>query len=349
MTVPTTDLDTTDRKLLDFMQRAVPLVRRPWRALAEQLGLDEAQVLDRVGQLRRSKGIIRQISAIFDTKALGYESSLVAARVQPHRVDQAAAIIAQHPGVSHNYLREHELNLWYTLAVPPDSTLGLHRTIQRLHRLSGALATRALPTLKLYKIGVRFQLTDDPAQDDSTDGRFTDADRQQAQAHRITEQDKPLIRALQQDLPVDPQPFDQWADQAGCSVEELLAGAERYRQRRQMRRFAAVLHHRSAGMRSNVMGVWSAPQAQADMIGQKLAEFPAVSHCYLRPRYDDWPYNLYTMVHARDRDQALATLDAMARETGLTERAALWSVKEYKKTRVRYFTGEILRWERDKG
>lgn len=349
MTAHACDLDATDRKLLDIIQRDVPLVPRPWQHLAGQLDLDEQQVLDRMRQLRGGKGIIRQISAIFDTKALGYESSLVAARIEPRRVDEAAAIIARHPGVSHNYLRDHELNLWYTLAVPPDSKLGLHGTIDKLHRLSGALVTRPLPTLKLYKIGVRFDLNTGRPADNSNDGRFTDADRQHAQAYRLTEQDKPLIRTLQQDLPLEPEPFEPWAAQTGCSVDQLLAAADRYRRRKQMRRFAAVLHHRSAGMRANVMGVWAAPDDQADSIGQQLAEFRAVSHCYLRPRYDDWPYNLYTMVHARDRDEALAALDRMARQTGLTERAALWSVKEYKKVRVRYFTGEILRWESDAG
>ena len=339
------DLDALDRRLLDRVQQAVPLEPRPWAAVARELDTDEATVLDRLAALRGPRGVIRQISAIFDTHALGYASSLVGAKVDPARIEEAAAVVSGHPGVSHNYQREAELNLWYTLAVPRDSKLGLQGTVDRLHALSAADSTRLLPTLKLFKIGVRFQLDEDAS--GSSSGAFTEADRAAAQAHAITEADKPLIRVLQQDLPIEPEPFNAWAAQAGCPVEQLLAGAERYRARKQMRRFAAVLHHRAAGMRANVMGVWACDADRAEDCGRQLAGFDAVSHCYLRPAYEDWPYRLYTMVHARTRDAALATLADMQRATGLPEPRALWSVREFKKTRVRYFTGETERWEAD--
>jgi hypothetical protein len=92
-------------------------------------------------------------------RSLGYESCLVAARVQESRIDSAAAEISRHPGVSHNYRRDHAYNLWYTVAVPPDSALGLERTVQTLHQRSGAVVSRLMPALKVYKIGVKFNLT----------------------------------------------------------------------------------------------------------------------------------------------------------------------------------------------
>jgi DNA-binding Lrp family transcriptional regulator len=154
-----------------------------------------------------------------------------------------------------------------------------------------------------------------------------------------------MIRVLQQDLPIESQPFDRWADETGVDVDRLLAAAAGYLDRKQMRRFAAVLHHRAAGMQANVMGVWQCDEDRANEYGEKLARFDAVSHCYLRPAYDDWPYRLYTMVHAKTADEAIATLHNMQQATGLAEPRALWSVREFKKVRVRYFTGETEAWE----
>src|ERR1035437_4669419 len=140
--------DPHDAALLGRLQIAVPFSRRPFADLGTQLGLGEDDVLARLKRLKNEK-IIRQISAIFDTRSLGYASSLVAARVNPEHVDAAAAVLNAHPGVSHNYLRNHEYNLWYTIAVPPTSRFGLEKTVEILHRESGAEAPRLLPTLKL--------------------------------------------------------------------------------------------------------------------------------------------------------------------------------------------------------
>lgn len=340
----TPTLSDLDRRLLDILQGRFPLAARPFAQIAEMADTHEARCLDRISQLRGPWGVIRQISAIFDTTALGYESSLVAAAVDEDRLEVAAAIISRHPGVSHNYQRPGEFNLWYTLAVPPDTKLGLHGTIERLHELSGAKATRPLPTLKLYKIGVRFDMSGTGGKS-AGHKKFTHADRLAAADHKLTQADRPIIAALQQDLPIEAEPFAAWARQAGCSVDELLAAAQGYIDRKQMRRFAAVLNHRAAGARSNVMAVWSAPEDQIDQFGEALAGFDEVSHCYRRPAYDDWPYNLYTMVHAADRDAALATLQRMRQATGLGEPKAMWSLREFKKVRVRYFTPETAAWE----
>jgi len=339
-------LDAIDRALLDHLQQAVPLVERPFAELAQRVGLSEQQCLSRLRALRGEKKIIRQISAIFDTAALGYASSLVAAQVEPHHLERAAAVVSAHPGVSHNYERQHTFNLWYTLGVAPDSALGLQGTIDKLHALSGAIAARALPTLRLFKIGVRFDLGDAPRDDrPGSPSGFTESDREAARQYTLDEADRHKVRVLQQDLPLKPRPFDAWADEAQCGLDELLEAARRYVDRRQMRRFAAVLHHRQVGMRANVMGVWSVPDDQAEQQGERMAAFDAVSHCYLRPRYDDWPYNLYTMIHAHDREHAVALLDQMREATGIVESAALWTLREFKKVRLRYFTPAQADWE----
>jgi DNA-binding Lrp family transcriptional regulator len=346
-------METTPRKLTDLqgkllnlIQQQVPLVERPFAALGEKLGLSETDVLQALRELKEGgRPIIRQISAIFDTKALGYRSSLVAAKVPEEKLEQAAEVINAHPGVSHNYKRNHDYNLWYTLAVPPDSKLGLERTVEILHRDSSALQTRLMPTLRLFKIGVKLNLGDEDIAIRSEGPRFTEADRDAAMAFPVTDEDKRMIRVLQQDLPLVERPFDQWARMAGVSVATLLASARAYEQQKRMRRFSAVLHHREVGFASNGMGVWVVAAGQEEKFGETAATFAAVSHCYLRPTYEDWPYNLFTMVHAQSKSECDQVMAAISKATGISNYAALYSSKEYKKMRVHYFTPEIELWE----
>ena len=134
-----------------------PLTRRPFREIGQRIGIEESDVLERIKRLSSAPlSIIRQISAIFDSRALGYQSTLVACKIPEPLLDQSVSVINSHPGVSHNYQRNHDFNLWYTLAVPPNSQFGLEKTVQILHSRSSALSSRMLPTLKLYKIGVKF-------------------------------------------------------------------------------------------------------------------------------------------------------------------------------------------------
>lgn len=343
-------LDPINSRLLDMIQAGIPLVERPFAELAQSLGVDESQVLARIAELKSPPHpIIRQISAIFDTRALGYRGSLVAAKVPEEQVESAAAAVNRHPGVSHNYLRNHAYNLWYTVAVGPDSRLGLEKTIDILHRESGATVTRLMPTLKLFKIGVKLNLggeADLTAQSDAP--RFSETDRAAAdELPPLTPADVAVIRVLQQDLPIVPRPCDAWAAQAGMCVEDLLSAARSFESQRRMRRFSAVLHHREAGFSANGMGVWIVPPEHQERFGEAAGRFDAVSHCYLRPTYEDWPYNMFTMVHARDRDGCEAVLAAISGATGVTQYKALYSTKEYKKVRVRYFTGEAEAWEEE--
>ncbi|BCU81230.1 transcriptional regulator [Polycladomyces abyssicola] len=336
-------LDRLDQEILNLLQEGIELVERPFLAIAEKVGTTEEDVMERV---RRLKGdIVRQISAIFDTRTLGYQSSLVAAKIPEERLDEAAQIINDHPGVSHNYKRNHDYNLWFTIAVPPNSRLGLEKTVDLLGEMAKVDVIRLMPTLRLFKIGVQLDMT---GKEDQTKAKakpaYGEEDRKQA-AKTVTDFDIAVIRELQKDLPIEPRPFDRWAQNIGISTEELLQAGRDLQARKQMRRFAAVLHHRKAGFRFNGMGVWAVPEDRVDEVGPKMASFKAVSHCYLRPTYPDWPYSIFTMVHGRTMEECESILQAIEDETGITERAVLYSTKEYKKTRVSYFTPEADEWE----
>jgi DNA-binding Lrp family transcriptional regulator len=163
-----------------------------------------------------------------------------------------------------------------------------------------------------------------------------------------TDEDRRYILVLQQDLPIEPTPFDAWAEAAGMGTDELLAAGERFVERSYMRRFAAVLNHRKAGFGANGMAVWRVPEERVEELGPQMAAYRAVSHCYRRPVYPDWPYNLFTMVHARSKDACEETIAAIAEETGLTapgDRAVLYSTYEFKKVRLVYYSPEYRAWE----
>jgi DNA-binding Lrp family transcriptional regulator len=204
-----------------------------------------------------------------------------------------------------------------------------------------------LPTLKLYKINVQLDMTGAEATDAKESSPRPAPTR--GDGTLPTERDRRGIEILQRDLPLDPEPFDLWAGEAGMDVDELLAVAQTFVDRRYMRRFAAVLNHRRAGFGANGMAVWKVPDGRLDELGARMAAFKSVSHCYRRPTYPDWPYSLFTMVHARSTEACEETIAAIAADAGLDDpdqRTVLYSTYEFKKIRLVYFTPEYREWER---
>jgi DNA-binding Lrp family transcriptional regulator len=335
-------MDAFDAALLDRLQTDLPLVERPYAALAEALGASEERVLQRVRALRAER-VIRQVSAIFDTRRLGYRGRLVAARTAPEREETAAAVFSGHPGVTHNYRREHPFNLWFTITVAPNSRLGLDRTVELLGELAAVEQIRPMPALRFFKIGVDLDVQG--GRDPAAKAPRRAPEKQAPAPEAITPREIEAIRALQRDLPAEREPFGGAAAAHGFSVPELLEQGHEFLRTGQMRRFAAVLAHRNAGFVQNGMGVWRVPEERIEEIGRLMASYRGVSHCYQRPTYPDWPYNLFSMTHGRDKDECEAVLRAISQETGLTDYSVLYSTREYKKTRVSYFTREADEWE----
>lgn len=337
-------LDGTSRALLKRLQAHIPLVEQPFLAIAQEFGLGEDEVLERIRAMSEAR-LIRQISAIFDGRALGYQSSLVAARYDPAHLPQAARIVSSHPGVSHNYQRDHDFNLWYTIAVPPHQQL--EAAVDELHRLSGAAATRLLPAVRLFKLGVRLDMDETPA-DARTEGDSAPA--QTSCPAPLGECEIMAVRAFQDPFPAIARPFDRAAEAYGfSSTAALLEKANELHARGVMRRFSAVLRHREAGYKANGMVAWKAELDQVDHAGTAMARFEKVSHCYQRTTHPDWPYRLFTMIHGRTPEEVQDCVDAIRAETGLEEYAILYSSAEFKKARVRYFTEEWDQWQAQAG
>src|SRR3954464_7736394 len=215
------ELQELDADLLNAVQWSFPLTATPFADLAGGLGRTEDEVL---GALRAAKdaGVLRQLSAIFDTRALGYSSALIAAKVDPERIDAAAEVINAHPGVSHNYKRNHAYNLWYTLAVPPGEDFDAHLDV--LHRDSGSLVTRKLPTLKLYKIGVKLDMTGNTAADAKAEVLEHERPERKAEmpAPDLSTLEANAIREGQEDLANDEHPFAVYGERLGVDEETVL-------------------------------------------------------------------------------------------------------------------------------
>ena len=331
------NLYAIDRKLLNILQSSFPLVEEPFDSIGEQLGIGRDEVIDRVARMKR-KNVVRQISAIFDTRKLGYKTVLVAMRFAPDRLDAGAHIINEHPGVSHNYARNGQFNLWFTLAVPPDESL--EKTVDEMALKTGAEACRLMPTIRFFKIGVNFDMireegaATDYYSPDGYNGRSREA---LPEAVPVTEAEIAAIRELQEDLPLVPRPFAPMAARLGITERELFDLAASFQERAIMRRFSAVLHHRRAGFMSNAMVVWKVPSERSVEVGSMMAGSPWVSHCYERPTFPDWQYTHFTMIHATNSEKCEEVARGISRETGIDDYMLLYSTREYKKTRVRYF------------
>jgi DNA-binding Lrp family transcriptional regulator len=334
-------LDDADRTLLNLMQGRFPIVPRPYAEVARAADLPEEDVLRRVRRLLDER-IIRQVTPIYDTRALGYASMLVAAKVDSEHPWGPARIINAHPGVSHNYLRNHEFNMWFTIAVEPESQLGLQGTLDILQRETGAESIRQLPTLKLFKIRMDLEMQGD-TKDLASAGVAEEPAEMEPQPY--DDFDRAVIRATQGNLPVVSEPYAEAAAELGIEVDALLDHLAGMQERGLLRRVAAILFHRRAGFSANGMGVWKVPEDQVLEIGKQMAAFRGISHCYQRPTYEDWPYSLFTMAHGRSKEECDAILDSIAEQTGITERATLYSSTEFKKTRLLYFTDDFKNWE----
>ena len=338
-------LDETDKRLMNLLQSSFPLHPEPFDRIAAAAELAPDEVKSRTQRLLDER-IIREITPIFDTRALGYSSMLVAAKVDAENPHRAAKIINSHPGVSHNYLRTHEFNLWFTIATPPDSRLGLEGTLKVLQELTGAESIRQLPTLTLFKINMNLEMeggTEDLA------ASVQAAPPRELERQPYDEVDVAAIRALQGPMEVTDRPYDAAAAEVGMSTEEFLSHLGGMVDRKLLRRVAAILYHRRAGFSANGMGVWRVPEDRILDVGARMAAVRGISHCYQRPTYEDWPYSVFTMAHGRSKEECDAILDAIAEDTGIEERATLYSSTEFKKIRLLYFTDDFKRWEQEHG
>lgn len=318
--------DDIDKRLFSYIQADFPLSREPFSALGSRLGISGGEVIDRIERFKK-EGVVRQIGPVLEARRLGRYTTLVAMKVAEEGLDRAAEAIRRHPGISHGYQRDHDFNIWFTLSSPSAAVM---RT--ELNKLAAAMEAEAaveLPVLKLYKIGFYLDMAG------SGQPETKNAGTPYGKA-RLSRQDRALINELQQDLPLVDRPFDIMSTKLQMDVEGFLSRCRSLKRRGIMRRFGAAVNHRSAGYEANAMTCWVAPAEVVDAAGDRLASFKEVSHCYQRKGGPSWPYNLFAMIHGRSIQDCLKVADAVTQQCHLEKYVALFSIREFKKVRVKY-------------
>ncbi|MHC9544795.1 MAG: hypothetical protein AB9903_35220 [Vulcanimicrobiota bacterium] len=316
-----------DSLLLDRIQSGFPVEECPFNALGDMLELSEEEAFDLTGNLIDS-GVIRQIGPFFDSKRLGFKSTLAVALVEPRSVDKAARYVNSFHEVTHNYLRAHHYNLWFTLIAREDSRI--EEILDLVKSLDGVEALYNLPALKMFKIQVDFNITGEAKS--RREGSLEDRP-----LPGLQQREKKLIRAIQNGIPVVKKPFESVAASLGEEQSWVIQKITEWQGKGVIRRFGAALRHHRAGFIHNAMVVWSVPADDEDRIGRLFAENQNVSHCYIRPVFPDFPWNLYTMIHSQTEEGLLQAIEALREKSAIESFLVLESIKEYKKTSPQYF------------
>jgi DNA-binding Lrp family transcriptional regulator len=261
--------------------------------------------------------------------------------VPQEALESAARMVNAYPGVSHNYLRPGSFNMWFTIAVPPGHSLEavvseLSAKAARAGGCPAALSALILPAVKKYKLAVVLDVLEE-GDWEQTEEKTRLPPTESSAKFKPTPSNIRIIKCVQEDLPLVPRPFGVWAESLGMEEPELLRTLSDWVRHGTIRRFAAVLNHRQVGFRANGMVVWNCPPDRIDRTGEILALYPEVSHCYSRPAYPEWPYNLYAMIHGRSRQECRSIAQRLAASSGLDDFRILFSTKEFKKKRLKLF------------
>jgi len=330
-------MDETKTQLIRAVQGGVPFEDHPFAALAEKIGLNEDAVISGLQELS-DEGVLREISAVLEGSALGYDSALVAGTVPEEKLERAVEAINAHPTVTHNYLRGHEYNLWFTVAVPPE--MDLERTLEFLADESGIERFHPLRRTHTFKIGVNFDPKSLKNNTKVEVGKTTESVTVDKAAAR-------KFRALQTPLPLVTRPFEVLAEKAGTRAEDLLSFAKQHKGGA-IRRYVGTLRHRKLGVRENGMVVWNIPEDSMVELGQQMANAPEVSHCYARNAIEGFPYNVYSMVHGPSQESCRDIARELSARSGIDDYTVLFSTREFKKQRLRYFLPELDQWWTDR-
>jgi DNA-binding Lrp family transcriptional regulator len=314
-------LDPIDARLLGDWQRGLPLVTHPFDQIGAVLGVSGSEVLERLERLA-ARSAVSRVGATLRPNTAG-ASTLAAISAPDWRVGEVAELVGAEPGVNHSYLRENEWNLWF-VATGPDKA-HVEATLARIEEAAG-LRVLDLPLVRPHHIDLGFAL-------DGSAHTPGASPRVDASALRPGDQD--VLQALTRGMDLVAKPYAALARSLGRSESDVIGRIGALSRAGVISRLGIIVRHRALGWRSNAMVVWKVPQADADRAGAALAAQPGVTLCYQRrPHPWHWPYNLYCMIHAQSRDEALGKLDRAARAVGLTDlpHQVLFSLRCYKQT-----------------
>jgi DNA-binding Lrp family transcriptional regulator len=323
----------TSRLLNDF-QRNFPLDPAPFARIARSLDTTAETVLATLKELQ-VRGAVSRVGPVFRPNTVG-ASTLAAMAVPLQRLEAVAAIVSAFPQVNHNYEREHRFNLWFV--VTAENPLALQETLKEIQDSTGC-AVLSLPLLRDYHIdlGFRMQLEDNSGFAQLAPDPAAAALEPALQSRRDGAED--FIQVVQDGLPLVERPYREIGERLGWSEQAVIDTLRGMIDAGIIKRLGVVVRHHELGYRANAMVVWDVPDDQIDALGQQLGRQDCVTLCYQRPRrLPDWPYNLFCMVHGRDRDDVLACIGRMADGLGLeaVPHTVLFSGRRFKQRGARY-------------
>ena len=313
------------KRLCNVLQDGLAICAGPYADLAEYLGTDEKTVLEETRELKE-KGIIRRIRAMMNHRALGMTSTLVAGHVAEEKLQEVGEAINALEGVSHNYVRKHDLNLWFTLQGGSPEEIDLE-----VSKLSGRFGIDffSLPAVRVFKLDVRF--------DTEGEGQpLGDVELvPKSEAVELNETERQILSKLQDEFEITKRPFDFLCGE-GLEIEEVLRTIQGLVDKGVIRRVGAVVDHRKIGFVANILFCCTVGEGQIVEAGKRLARFGIVSHCYERKRVKDWPYNLFAMMHGRSMGEIQHVIDKFVEAEGIEAFELLPTEAELKKKAVKY-------------
>jgi len=327
-------LNKFQKELCNIIQEPLPLRPAPFADIAERLSSDEATVISQLQELK-SLGIIRRFNGTINYRALGKVAALVTAHIPENDLTAAIAVINALPGVSHNYLREHKYNLWFTLQA--DSIEQIENLLANLSRRLGC-RFHSMPATKVFKLYVRFD-ADFPEKvsalpDVETD--TYDVGTLNSEPTNLTSLEKDILTKLQEDLEISHRPFDCLATDT-ITVEAAIEAIQSLIDKGVIRAPSAILNHHKLGFDANVMLCAKVPPERIDNVGKRLAQLKIVSHCYERKTFQGWPYNLFAMMHVRTPEQIRLVTDQFTAAEQIDEFELLFTTAELKKEPVKQY------------
>ena len=324
--------DRQDRELVTLLQQGIPITPQPFDRLGEALGLDGDAVVARARALFDA-GTARRFGAVFDSLSLGYRSTLLAVDVPESELDRAVATLSPDPGVTHCYQRQGHPNLWFTLTARRDR---FGATLAGMAAALEPYTLRDLPATRRFKIQAVFDVRDGAQRPAPDQGRPPQGATATA-APPLSEEEQTVVRALQGNVPLSRDPFAELATTLNMEHAQLLALLSRWKACGILRRVGLIMRHTQLGFRANGMCVWTVEADRVEAAGRYLAAQREVSHCYERPGFEGFPYNLYAMTHAGDSDELKRCFERLGSEGDLGEGRMMVSVREFKKSSPVFF------------
>lgn len=321
---------TIEQHLLNDYQHNFPLVSMPYKHIADELNTDSQTVLELLNRLNL-QGEVSRVGPVFRPNTIG-SSTLAAMSVPTDRLTEIAALVNGFSEVNHNYEREHNLNLWFVVTASDQDKVT--KVLDDIQEKSG-YAVMNLPLLKEYHIDLGFGL-DTKSQTKKSKNETNKPINQHEIDHVHDEQ---LIAAIQAGLPITEKPYFEIGEQLGISEQTVITKISDLQMAGIIRRMGVVVRHHELGYRANAMLVWDVPDDKVDEVGRQLGAEDEVTLCYQRPRVKPrWPYNLFSMIHGKNRDDVMACIEGLVKKLALdnTPYEILFSGQRFKQCGARY-------------